>query len=64
MDLTFEVIQEEEGSFVAACYSEHIYTEGATLEELHHNITSALDVKFHGRPKPDPRRVRLVLFRE
>jgi predicted RNase H-like HicB family nuclease len=64
MDITFEVIQEIEGSYVAACYSENIYTEGASLEELHANITSAIDVKFRGRIKPSPSAVRLMVFRE
>ncbi len=64
MELTFEVIQQVEGSFVAACYSENIYTEGSSLEELHENIVSAIDVRFRGRPKPDGSDVRLMLFRE
>ncbi len=64
MELTFEVIQQVEGSFVAACYSENIYTEGSSLEELHENIVSAIDVRFRGRSKPDGSDVRLMLFRE
>ncbi len=64
MELTFEVIQQLEGSFVAACYSENIYTEGSSLEELHENIVSAIDVRFRGRDKPDGSDVRLMLFRE
>jgi predicted RNase H-like HicB family nuclease len=64
MELTFEVIQQSEGSFVAACYSENIYTEGSSLEELHENIVSAIDVRFQGRAKPDGSDVRLMLFRE
>lgn len=64
MEITFEVIQETEGTYVAACYSENIYTDGASLEELHDNITSAIDVKFRGRVKPSPSAVRLMVFRE
>lgn len=64
MEITFEVIQQVEGSFVAACYSENIYTEGSSLEELHENIVSAIDVRFHGRTKPEPGNIRLMLFRE
>jgi predicted RNase H-like HicB family nuclease len=64
MELTFEVIQQLEGSFVAACYSENIYTEGSSLEELHNNITSLIDYRFQGRTKPDPSSVKLMLFRE
>ncbi len=64
MEITFEVIQQIEGSFVAACYSENIYTEGSSLEELHENIVSAIDVRFVGRNKPDGSAVRLMLYRE
>ncbi len=64
MEITFEVIQETEGSYVAACYSENIYTEGSSLEELHDNITSAIDIRFRGRTKPSPSAVRLMVFRE
>jgi len=64
MEITFEVIQQSEGSFVAACYSENIYTEGSSLEELHENIVSAMDVRFQGRTKPEHSAVRLMLFRE
>jgi predicted RNase H-like HicB family nuclease len=64
MQITFEVIQQLEGSFVAACYSENIYTEGSSLEELHENIVSAIDVRFRGRSKPEPSAVKLMLFRE
>jgi predicted RNase H-like HicB family nuclease len=58
------VIQETEGSYVAACYSENIYTEGVSLEELHDNIVSAINLKFRGRAKPEPSAVRLLMFRE
>ena len=64
MEITFEVIQQIEGCFVAACYSENIYTEGSTLEELHENITSAIDVRFEGRTKPLGSAVRLMLYCE
>jgi hypothetical protein len=64
MELTFEVIQQVEGSFVAACYSENIYTEGCNLEELHENIVSLIDFRFQGRTKPEPSAVKLMLFRE
>jgi predicted RNase H-like HicB family nuclease len=64
MQITFEVIQQTEGSYVAACYSENIYTEGSSLEELHENIVTALDVRFRGRPKPEPSAVRLMVYCE
>ncbi|MGF1449740.1 MAG: hypothetical protein ACFB20_10025 [Opitutales bacterium] len=64
MSITFEVIQELEGSFVAACYSENIFLDGKNLQELHDNISAALDRKFEGRHKPSPGNVRLMMFRE
>lgn len=64
MNLLFEVIKQFEGGYVAACYDEHIYTEGANLEELHCNITSAIDCKFTDRPKPNPKAVQLMLYHE
>jgi hypothetical protein len=64
MELTFEVIQQVEGSFVAACYSENIYTEGCSLEELHENIVTLIDYRFQGRTKPEASDVKLMLFRE
>lgn len=63
-ELLFEVIQEREGGYVAACYSENIYTEGATLEELHSRISGAIERKFQGRVKPSPSAVKLILYRE
>ncbi|MGF1482820.1 MAG: hypothetical protein ACFBZ8_00475 [Opitutales bacterium] len=64
MSITFEVIQEVEGSYVAACYSENIFLDGQNLQELHDNISAALDRKFEGRRKPSPGDVRLMMYRE
>jgi len=64
MNLFFEVIKQCEGGYVAACYDENIYTEGASLRELHDNISSAIDCKFIGRPKPSPKSVQLMVYRE
>lgn len=64
MNLFFEVIKQCEGGYVAACYDEHIYLEGSDLEELHHNITSAIDTKFTDRLKPTPQSVHLMLYHE
>ena len=62
--ITFEIIQQIEGNFVAACYDENIYTDGANIEELHANISSAIDDKFTNRIKPEPANVKMVLYRE
>ena len=64
MDITFEVIREQQGGYVAACYSENIYTDGSTLEELHCNISNAIDDKFTGRAKPNPSSIQLMMYQE
>jgi len=64
MNVTFEVIKQIEGGYVAACREEHIYTQGGNLEELYLNINDALDVAFDDRPKPDPASVKLMVFQE
>lgn len=64
--LEFEVIQETKGGYVAACFEERIYVDGQTLEELHYEINSAVDVHFQeqGRPRPSADAIRLVFYKE
>ena len=64
MNITFEVIRESEGGYVAACMDERIFAEGNDLEELHDNLSFAIDQKFEGREKPDPSAVQLVMYKE
>jgi len=61
-ELVFEVLQEQDGGFVAECLSESIITEADTWEELRKNVTEAVSAFFFdGAP---PARVRLHLVRD
>ena len=62
MNLEFEVLNDEEGGYAAACFSERIYTEGKDLEELYENIHRAIDECFTDRPKPSSDDVKLIFF--
>ena len=61
-DLVFEVVQEQDGGFVAECLSENIITEADSWEELRKNVTESVSAFFFdGTP---PERVRLHLVRD
>jgi len=62
--ITFEVIKEREGGYVAACYDEKIFTDGETLAELHARITAAIEERFEGRLKPEPKDIKLMVWSE
>jgi hypothetical protein len=65
MELIFEVIRTNSGGYTATCLNDHVVdTRAANLEELHDNITAAVDARFIGRPKPDPSAIHLMLFAE
>ena len=65
MELIFEVIRKHSGGYTATCLNDHVIdTRAANLEELHDNITAAVDARFIGRPKPDPSAIHLMLFAE
>lgn len=65
MELIFEVIKYNKGGYVATCLNDHITdTRAANLEELHDNITAAVDARFVGKPKPDPSAIHLMMFAE
>ena len=60
MELIFEVIQEEDGGFVAECLSEDIITQADTWEELRNNVREAVSAYFFDRPRPSSIRLHLV----
>ena len=41
-NIVFEIIQEDDGGFVAECLSEDIFTQGDSWEELKVNVTEAV----------------------
>jgi predicted RNase H-like HicB family nuclease len=60
MELIFEVIQEEDGGFVAECLSEDIITQADTWEELRNNVREAVSAYFFDKPRPSSIRLHLV----
>ncbi|MGB2662709.1 MAG: hypothetical protein WAK48_01820 [Candidatus Acidiferrum sp.] len=56
----FEVIEEEDGGYVAACLSENIVTHGDTWNELHGNVKDAVEAFFFDELKPQSIRLHLV----
>ena len=61
-ELVFDVTQEADGGFVAACLSEPIFTEGDSWEDLRRNVLEAVGAYFFDGEKPS--RVRLHLVRD
>jgi hypothetical protein len=61
-ELVFEVVQEQDGGFVAECLSENIITEADNWDELRKNVIESVSAFFFdGTP---PERVRLHLVRD
>ena len=63
MELEFEVIQQEDGSFVAACFDKRIYAEGCNIQELYDNMNEAIADHYGDKPKPKASDIKLVLYR-
>ncbi len=63
-ELIFEVIQGAKGGYTASCLNAEINTKAVNLEELHSNLTDAIDDHFGDRPKPEPDEVHLLLFKD
>lgn len=63
-ELIFEVIQLRRGGYAAQCLNASIETRATDLQELHDNISSAVDSHFEGRRKPDGKSIHLMMFRE
>ena len=61
-ELVFDVIQDQDGGFVAECLSESIVTEADTWQDLRTNVKEAVSAFFFdGSP---PERIRLHLGRD
>ena len=63
-ELVFEVIQEEDGGFVAESLCENIFTQGDTWEALRENVRDAVRCYFFDQPSKVPARLRLHLVRD
>jgi hypothetical protein len=59
-ELVFEVIQEQDGGFVADCLNENIFTQADTWEELRENVKEAVSAFFFDGPTPSSVRLHLV----
>jgi hypothetical protein len=59
-ELVFEVVQEQDGGFVAECLSENIITEADTWEELRENVKEAVAAFFFDQLVPTSVRLHLV----
>jgi hypothetical protein len=59
-ELVFEVLQEQDGGFVAECLSESIITEADGREELRKNVMEAVSAFFFDDTPPAQVRLHLV----
>ncbi len=63
-ELVFEVIQEEDGGYVAESIGENIFTQADTWESLRENVHDAVRCYFFDQPSKAPARLRLHLVRD
>ena len=59
-ELIFEVLQEEDGGFVAECLTESIFTQADTWEELRRNVREAVEAFHFDRALPSSIRLHLI----
>jgi hypothetical protein len=60
-DIVFEITQESDGGFCAACLTESIFAQADTCDELHANVRDAVDAYYFDRPKPSTVRLTLIV---
>ena len=63
-DLIFEVMQEEDGGFVAECLTESIVTQGDDWNALKVAVSEAVRGFFFDEPKKATCNIRLHLIRD
>jgi hypothetical protein len=61
-ETVFEVVQEQDGGFVADCLHEDIITQGDSWEELYNNVREAVNAFFFD--STPPARIRLHMIRD
>ena len=59
-ELVFEVTQEADGGYCAACLTFDIFTQADTWEELRANVREAVQAHFFDGAIPERVRLRLV----
>jgi len=63
-ELIFEITQEADGGFCAACLTEAIFTQGDTWEQLRDSVREAVRAYYFDQPKNLPVSIRLHLVRD
>jgi hypothetical protein len=59
-EIVFDVIQEQDGGFVADCLNEDIVTQGDSWDELLKNVREAVSAFFFDSDPPAKIRLHLV----
>ena len=62
MEIVFDVVQEQDGGFIAECLSEDIITQGDSWDELRNNVREAVSAFFFD--STPPARIRLHMVRD
>jgi len=60
MEIVFDVIQEQDGGFVADCLNEDIITQGDSWDELRNNVREAVNAFFFDSTPPTKIRLHMV----
>ncbi len=59
-ELVFDVLQDQDGGFVAECIGENIVTEADTWQDLRTNVKEVVAAYFFDAPMPESVRLHLV----
>ena len=59
-ELVFDVLQDQDGGFVAECIGENIVTEADTWQELRISVKEAVAAYSFDSPMPESVRLRLI----
>ena len=59
-EIVFEVIQEEDGGYVAEALGESIFTQADSWEELRENVREAVSAFYFDRTAPQSIRLHLI----
>jgi len=62
MEIVFDVVQEQDGGFVADCLNEEIITQGESWDELRNNVLEAVNAFFFD--STPPAKIRLHMIRD
>ena len=62
IEIVFDVIQEQDGGFIADCLNEDIITQGDSWDELRNNVREAVNAFFFD--STPPKKIRLHMVRD